>query len=74
MLESNDEVTEPVLGEGTEELMLEASQTVEQQKGVVTKSSSLGFCPRTQANYIPYRCGERLLVPVKPVEIESQRL
>ena len=44
MLESNDEVTEPILGEGTEELMLEASQTVEQQKGIVTKSSSLG-CP-----------------------------
>ena len=57
MLESNDEVTEPILGEGTEELVLEASQTVEQQKGVVTRSSSLGFCPRTQANYILYRRG-----------------
>ena len=57
MLESNDEVTEPILGKGTEELMLEASQTVEQQKGVVTKSSSLGFCPRTRASYILYKRG-----------------
>ena len=57
MLESNDEVTEPILGEGTEELMLEASQTVEQQKGVVTKSSSLGFCPRTRASYRLYKRG-----------------
>ena len=48
--------TEHILGEETEELMLRASQIVEQQKGVVTKSSSLGFCPRTQANYILYRC------------------
>ena len=57
MLESNDEVTEPILGEGAEELMLEASQTVEQQKGVVTKSSSLGFYPRTRASYILYMRG-----------------
>ena len=55
MLESNDEVTEPILGEGTEELMLEASQTVEQQKGVVTKSSSLGFVPEARGSYILYR-------------------
>ena len=55
MLEGNDEGTEPVLGEGTEELMLRASQTVEQQKGVVTKSSSLGFVPEARGSCILYR-------------------